>query len=180
MIPVTPLGTGIEQVCYVVPDLDKGCRLFHETYGIGPFVGGSAVSLENHCYRGVDADPIALRGVFGWSAGLCIELVEVVSTGPSAFVDMLQGQRGPFLHHTATFVEDYSNARERCENAGYAIASEFAIPALDVKICYADTRALNGHMLEIYPENAGIRAMYDQARRASGDWSRGQLIIPWE
>lgn len=177
--PAPVLGTGIAQLCYVVADLDEACRRFHEAFGMGPFVGGTPFSLEHHRYCGQPSEPIRLRGAFGWSAGLCIELVEVHSDTPSAFNDMRDGSGATFLHHVATFVDDYAAARERCAQAGYPVVSEFAIPALDVEICYVDTRALCGHMLEIYPENAGVRAMYEQARRISGDWSAGSLIVPW-
>jgi hypothetical protein len=165
------------QVCYVVENLEQGCANFHAMFGIGPFVGGGDVVLDRHSYRGEAADPIVLRGVFGQSGDLNVELVELVSTGPSAFRDMFPGRQYG-VHHAAIFCDDYARVRDGFVSSGMAVASEFQTD-FGAKICYIDARERIGHMLELYPENEIIRAMYARARFEAEHWDGSKLIVPW-
>ena len=171
------LPVSIVQNCYVVRDLEAACARFHRLYGIGPFVGGAEVMLDNHIYRGKPAGPVHLRGVFVQSGDLNIELVEILSAGPSAFHDMFaKGAEG--LHHVAMFAQDYEAAKTRFLDQGLAIASEFTV-SFGAKICYVDARPALGHMIELYPENDIIRRMYAEAKAAPATWDGSRLIIPW-
>jgi hypothetical protein len=143
----------VVQNCYVVADLEQACRRLNRLYGIGPFLGGGAAVLDHHVHRGRPAPPIELRGVFVQSGDLNIELVQLLSTTPSAFRD--------------PFVAD-----------GFEVASEFTV-SFGAQICYIDARPALGHMIELYPESGIIRGMYQQARDAARDWDGRDLIIPW-
>lgn len=171
------LPRSVVQNCYVVKDLDEACQRFYRIYGIGPFVGGSEGVLDNHVYRGQPAPPIHLRAVFVQSGDLNIELVQLLSDGPSAFHDMY-GDGGEGLHHVALFADDYEAERDRFVSLGMPVASEFTVP-FGAQICYIDAREQLGHMIELYPEHEIIRAMYAQARNEAIDWDRRQLIVPW-
>ena len=173
--PMLPLT--VVQNCYVVRNLEEACRRFSELYGIGPFVGGGEGGvLEDHVYRGTPAAPIHLRAAFAQSGELNIELIEAVSDGPSAIHDMFQkGETG--FHHVAVFANDYEADRDRLVSLGMPVASEFTIMG-GLRICYLDARDSLGHMIELYPESEALRALYRRTREVSGDWSRGQLILP--
>ena len=167
----------IVQNCYVVRDLDEACARLGALYGIGPFVGGGEGTLDNHVHRGAPAPPIRIRGVFVQSGDLNIELVELLSDAPSAFHDMYP-DGGEGFHHNAMFCPDYTATRDAFVAAGMPVASEF-VTAFGAKICYMDARATHGHMIELYPEDATIRAMYARARSAAEDWDGRDLIVPW-
>ncbi|CAN5213325.1 hypothetical protein BH10PSE12_BH10PSE12_26640 [soil metagenome] len=167
----------IVQNCYVVRDLEEGCARFHALLGIGPFVGGADIELADHVYRGQPAAPIRLRGVFVQSGDLNIELVQILSTGPSAFRDMFANGEGG-LHHVALFSDDYDAQKARWVAAGHAVASEFTT-AFGAKICYIDARDTLGHFIELYPEHPIIRAMYAQTVEDARDWDGARLIVPW-
>lgn len=167
----------IVQNGYVVNDLEAACARMHALYGIGPFVGGTTAELGRHFYRGEPAPPIVLRGVFVQSGELNIELVEIVSTTPSAFRDMFADGREGF-HHVAMFCDDYEADRDAFVAAGMPVASEFTLD-FGAKISYVDARATMGHMIELYPENPIIRGMYQQARDAAVRWDGKALIVPW-
>ena len=167
----------IVQNAYVVRDLFAACEKLHRLMGLGPFIGGVESSLERHVYRGAEAEPIRLRGVFVQSGAINIELIEILSDGPSAFADMYpRGSEG--FHHGAIFCDDYEAERDAWVAAGYPVASEFTT-GFGASICYIDTRPLLGHFLELYPESPIIRAMYRQAADAPADWDGKQLILPW-
>jgi hypothetical protein len=167
----------VVQNCYIVRDLEHACRRLNLMYGIGPFVGGQDGVLMAHTYRGREEEPIRIRGAFVQSGELNIELVQLVSTTPSAFHDMFpNGQEG--LHHVAVFTHDYDKERDAFVAAGYPVASEFT--ALGKQICYIDARDPLGHMIELYPPHKTIRAMYQKTRDAAAAWDGSELIIPWD
>ncbi|MFA7555792.1 MAG: VOC family protein [Spongiibacteraceae bacterium] len=176
--PLKDLSIAFVQYCYVVTDLESACHQFHERLGVGPFVGGSEGVLENHIYRGSPALPIKLKAVFVQSGDINIELVELVSAAPSAFHDLFDNGRGG-LHHAAMFSDDYEAQKQRFVSQGMDVVSEFSTD-FGAKICYVDARETLGHFIELYPENAIIRAMYSQARNIAGDWSANKLIVPWD
>ena len=167
----------IVQNGYVVRDLDAACERLHAMLGVAPFVGGTEVVLEGHHYLGAPAAPIRLRGVFVQSGDLNIELIQILSHGPSAFHDIVDaGREG--LHHVAMFCEDYDAEKARWIDASHAIASEFTTD-FGAKICYIDARDTLGHFIELYPEHPVIRAMYARTVEAARDWDGKQLIVPW-
>ena len=167
----------VVQNCYVVADLEQAGRRLNRLYGIGPFLGGGAAVLDRHFHRGRPAPPIELRGVFVQSGDLNIELVQLLSTTPSAFHDMYP-DGGEGFHHVAMFCDDYALRRDAFVADGFEIASEFTV-SFGARICYVDARASLGHMIELYPESDIIRGMYQQARDAARDWDGKDLIIPW-
>lgn len=167
----------IVQNCYVVPDLEQACVQMHRLYGIGPFLGGQPGELRDHVYRGRAAAAIRYRSVFVQSGELNIELIQPLSAAPSAFHDMFPGG-GPGFHHVAIFCDDYVRERDAFVAAGFPVASEFTA-GVGAQICYIDARAVLGHMIELYPEHAAIRAKYQQTRDAAAAWDGRELIIPW-
>lgn len=167
----------VVQNCYVVRNLEEACRRFSDLYGIGPFVGGGEGGvLENHVYRGTPAAPVRLRAAFAQSGDLNIELIEIVSEGPSAIHDMFPNGKTGF-HHVAVFANDYEADRDHLVSLGMPVASEFTIMG-GLRICYIDARETLGHMIELYPESEILRALYRRTREVSGNWSSGQLILP--
>ena len=167
----------IVQNAYLVPDLDQACRQMHRLYGVGPFLGGQPGELRDHVYRGLAAAPIHYRSVFVQSGDLNVELIQLLSAAPSAFHDMVPNA-GPGLHHVAVFCDDYVRQRDAFVAAGYQVASEF-MAGVGAQICYIDTRAVLGHMIELYPEHPAIRRRYQQTRDAAAQWDGQQLIQPW-
>lgn len=165
------------QICYVVPNLEQACADFHAMFGMGPFIGGGEVILDRHTYRGETADPIVLRGVFAQNGDMNVELVELVSAGPSAFRDMFPGRQYG-VHHAAIFCDDYTQVRDGFSARDMVVASEFET-VFGARICYIDARERIGHMLELYPENEIIRDMYARTRFEAERWDRAKLIIPW-
>jgi hypothetical protein len=83
------------------------------------------------------------------------------------------------FHHVAMFCEDYVGQRDAFVEAGSPVASEFVAP-WGITICYVDTRNHLGHMIELYPEDATLRDLYDQSRRAAENWDGKKLILPWK
>jgi hypothetical protein len=167
----------VVQNCYVVRDLELACRRMNRLYGLGPFVGGARSELGHHIHRGNPAPPIVLRSVFAQSGDLNVELVQLESQTPNAFLDVYP-QGGDGFHHIAVFCDDYAGERDRLVSEGFEVASEFTL-SFGVSICYLDARASLGHMIELCPEHEIIRDRYRQAREAAKAWDREELFLPW-
>lgn len=177
---LSPSGPGpiaIVQNAYIVADLDAACRRLHDLYGIGPFLGGDPVELHNHVHRGVAAPNLLVRGAFVQSGDMNVELIELLCDGPSAFHDMY-ARGGHGFHHIAYFTADHDAERARLIAMGFPVASEFSI-SLGGSVSYIDTRATLGHMIELYPENEGIRDRYRITKAAPARWDGRRLLIPW-
>ena len=173
ILPVT-----LVQMAFLVPNLEEGCAALNRAYGWGPFCGGSEGVLDDHSYRGAPADPIRIRGVFVQTGDINVEVIEVVSQGPSAFHEVLRADGQPVLHHCATFAADYEGVRDHFVAQGFPVVSEFGFAGH--RICYVDTRPLLGYMTEIYPELPLIRALYAEAREAAASRPGDAAIIPWQ
>ena len=168
------------QNAYCVDNLENACDRLNKTLGLGPFLGGGDTHIRGHVYRGKPAEPIHIRSVFAHAGSTLIELIEVLSKSPSAFHDMLPETVEPFavLHHTAYFAKDYQADRDHFEQSGFPIASEFAFDGQ--RVCYADTRSVLGHMVEIYPEHPIIRSMYAQTKAAHFERGGEMRIDPFQ
>ncbi len=168
----------VVQNAYVVRNLEEACRRFSDLYGIGPFVGGgTGGTLDDHVYRGTPAAPVHLRVAFAQSGDMNIELMEILSDGPSAMHDMFaKGETG--FHHVAVFSDDYEADRDRLVALGMPVASEFTIFG-GLRVCYIDARSTLGHMIELYPEAEALRGLYRRAREAAADWDGQQTLIPF-
>ena len=165
------------QNAYVVHDLDAACADLHRRFGWGPFLGGDPFELGGHMHRGRPAAPIRLRGVFVQAGELNVELIQLLSDGPSAFRDTFP-HGGEGFHHVATFADDYPATRDRLVAEGFPVASEFDT-GFGARICYLDSREALGHMIELYPEHPVIRSMYAQTREAAAAWDGRALIAPF-
>ena len=99
------------------------------------------------------------------------------SAGPCAFTEMFPAGAEGF-HHVAAFTDDYAGTVARLAGMGMPVVSAFEVP-WGVPICYIDARATMGHMIEIYPEDATIRAMYAHVKDAAAAWDGTTPMVPW-
>ena len=133
--------------------------------------------LTAHTYRGREEEPIRIRGVFVQSGELNIELVQLVSTTPSAFHDMFPTGKKVSTTSPSSPMTTRANATPSSPPATPSPASSLRFGE---QICYIDARDPLGHMIELYPPHKTIRAMYQKTRDAAAAWDGRELIIPWD
>jgi hypothetical protein len=169
--------SGIVQNAYVVEDLTEACRRFSDTLGIGPFFRGERHPMRDVRYRGRPApEPVVIEIALAQAGDVQIELIQQHSPGPSAYRDVFaKGEEG--LHHVAVFAGDYAGCRQSLVDAGFEVAMDIAGLG-DYEICYVDTTAAFGHMLEIYPEHPALRRLYAFVRAAAEQWDGRDPIRP--
>jgi hypothetical protein len=169
---------GVVQNAYVVPDLTAACRRFHQLYNIGPFFRGPVHPLRDVRYRGAAAGPVVIEIACAQSGDVQVELITQSSAGPSAYRDVYAADEQGF-HHAAVFTRDYEAEKQALVRAGYPVAMDMAGPG-GSRICYVDTRAALGHMLELYPDLPALRAVYSFIREQAARWDGRELIQPFD
>jgi hypothetical protein len=177
MVSPLPLA-GVVQNAYVVPDLAAACRRFHQLYNTGPFFRGLVHPLRDVRYRGVATAPVVIEIACAQSGDVQIELITQSSPGPSAYRDVFAADEQGF-HHAAIFTRDYEAEKRALERAGYPVAMDMAGPG-DSRICYIDTRAALGHMLELYPDHPALHSVYSFIREQTASWDGRELILPFD
>ncbi len=135
----------IDQVGYVVRDLDAALRTFGPIFG--PFQL-METPLEGTNYRGRSSD-VTLKMAFGRSGSLEIELIEWVS-GDSPHKEALDAG-GEGVHHVRFKVDDLATYRARLEEKGFSVVWSHGFPEADIAWAYLEGPAeRGGALVELY------------------------------
>jgi hypothetical protein len=164
---ILPRETGFMQMCWVVPDLDRAIAEWVRTAGVGPFFVFEQVLFDAPVYRGRPTTSPDIRAAMAQAGDTQIELVELRHDGPSVWTDLVpRGSHG--LHHAAMVCDDYDR-----EVAAYAAAgAEVAFSGLmmGAPVCWVDTSASLGFMVELITANHVAEAVFAQIREAAEGW----------
>lgn len=164
----------IVQNAYVVDELDEAIERWHEAWGIGPFFVRRHLRLERVTYRGRPAR-LDFSAAYVQVGPIMVELVQQHDDEPSAFRDMYAfGQQG--LHHVAIVPDDYASCLAHFMDSGCGIATEMHTRA-GRGAALVDTRALLGHMTEVYFPTPGLTRLYEDVAQAARHWDGRQLRI---
>ncbi len=154
------------QYAWHVPDLEKAIEYWSGVLGVGPFFINEVDSktMPGFRYRG---GPGNLQMRVAWAQGKegQIELIEVNSTEANVYHDLIAPDVSGF-HHIGIWSDDYKSDRAKLEAKGYVVAMDLA-PS---NICYFDTSAENGSMLELIERNEGIVGLFGLITKAATDW----------
>lgn len=169
-----PPAHRIIQNAYYVSDLDGAIERWHRLLGIGPFFVRRHIVLPEVRYRGQPAE-LDISAAYVQAGPIQLELVTQHNDGPSAFRDLFRpGESG--FHHVAVLPDDYDAWIASYTALGYPVATEL-VTASGRGAAYMDTRALLGHMVEIYRPNDGLRALYRDVASAAEHWDGKTLRI---
>lgn len=161
--PVPP-GLPIVQAAWVVADLEAAIHGW-AALGVGPFFTFT-VDMPDALYRGAPV-PLVFRGALAQAGDVQIELIRQLSAGPSAYRDVVpEGQSG--FHHVCRSFGGYDATMARLRGLGIVAVSEGAPSG--ARVCYADTRALLGCMLELTDESPTISALAALVRNGAQGW----------
>lgn len=158
------------QNCWVVPDLQQAMEKWL-ALGVGPFLTLQQ-NMSTARYRG-NLAPVSVNVALAQAGSVQIELIEVLSDGPSAYRDSVpEGQSG--LHHICRSFGGYDESVARLKAAGIEMAMEVEMGG--VRLAYADTRPLIGCMTELVDEHPFSRKLIDIVRDAAIDWDGSDPI----
>ena len=131
----------IDQVGYVVHDLDRALETFEPLFGSFSVMESD---LKGTLYRGKKAD-VKLRMGFGKSGPLEIELIEVVS-GESPHREILE-KHGEGVHHIRFRVDDLEAPLAKLRDLGFSIIWQHEIPEVPARWAYLEGPEKSGGAL---------------------------------
>lgn len=155
------------QMCWVVPDLDRAIVEWSGAAGIGPFFVFEQVLFDSPVYRGRPSNSPDIRAAMAQSGDMQIELVQLNHDEPSVWTDVVpRGSRG--LHHAAVVCQDYDREVAAYASAGAEVA--FSGLMMGAPVCWVDTRASLGFMVELITANPIAASVFAQIREAAENW----------
>jgi len=131
----------IDQVGFVVPDLDAACARYEPLFG--PWKRAES-PLTGVCYRGKPTD-VHLRLAFGHAGELEMEFISVVSGASPHSEFLAAGREG--IHHVRYPVRDLAATLAALEPEGFVSIWSHAIGPY--KWAYCEHRSRDGVLIEL-------------------------------
>lgn len=161
----------IFQYAYVVNDLEQACLGWTRLTGAGPFFVSMHHISEDHLHRGKPSEA-DLSYAFGQAGPAHIQLIQQHNDAPSAYREMYEaGEQG--FHHVAVLPEDWEAEKGRYESAGFEAITTLVSAA---RVAYMDTRPLLGCFVELYEDNAPLKATFESWKQIHEAWDGSDPI----
>lgn len=165
-------ATPVNQIAFVVDNLDDGIAWWTTVMGVGPFLVLRDLVYDESDLHGQDA-PISLSAAIAYSGDITIELIE--PKGQSIFEEYRQaGKNG--MHHTCVFTDDFAAteadviARGGKRLQGGRIGGGI--------IGYYDMGGDQGVILEIAQLAEPSKALFAAVREAAKAWDGREPLFP--
>ena len=134
----------INQLGYVVDDLEQAALAHSKLFGSGPFVYFSAPAPESTTFRGQEVEN-TVDVAYGMYGDLQIELIKPTSTDPTPY--NVPGRLG--FNHFSVWVDDFEGAVKDFEDAGFEVAMLMKSSG-GLTVAYVDCLDVWGHYVEIH------------------------------
>jgi Glyoxalase/Bleomycin resistance protein/Dioxygenase superfamily len=162
------------QNAYYVRDIDAAIRSWHALWGIGPFFVRRHIDLPDVRYRGRPA-ALDITAAYVQAGSIMVELVTQHDDSPSAFREMFSATQEGF-HHVAVLPDNYDELLAHYATQGFDVITELRT-ASGRGAAYVDTRAMLGHMVEVYWPSDGLLKLYRDVAAAADSWDGRELVI---
>ena len=150
----------IQQVSYVVTDIDQAMRHWQENYRVGPFlIARNQVPLKNAYYRGAKSQEVAVNIAFAYIDGMQLELTELIGNTPSLYQEALDANHKG-VHHYAVCVEDFAPVYNLAKENGFKPVVDSGIDGL-ARMSYMENDAKN-LILEVIEWNELTKPYFDE------------------
>ncbi len=134
----------INQLGYVVDDLEKAALAHSKLFGSGPFVHFTPPAPERTLFRGEEVKN-TMEVAYGMYGDLQIELIKPTSSDPTPYT--VPERKG--FNHFSVWVDDFDAAVEDFEEAGVEVAMLMESSG-GLKVAYVDCLDVWGHYVEIH------------------------------
>jgi len=134
----------VSQLGYVVADIEKTCKYYESTLGIGPFCPPFEVDMSGATFKG---DPVQtkIKVAFVQSGAVQIELIQPVE-GKNPYTEFL-AKNGDGIHHLGFTVSDMEAMKAEFAAAG--LQPVFYHDMVVMQFAYYDTSEIGGVMSEL-------------------------------
>ncbi|OLO25813.1 hypothetical protein PZ61_0235865 [Streptomyces sp. MNU77] len=164
---VVPAPAGVDQLGFVVPDIEAAMAYWSEVLGVGPFFYLPKSAIRSLTYQGRETD-VASSTALAQCGGVQIELVQQRNDAPSAYADFLRDHPTGGLHHLGRFVSDYDAAVAESTAAGRQVIQEGS-SSDRIRFCYVGGPGRPGMPLELI-EVPALRVLFDHIADAARTW----------
>lgn len=175
MIPVLNAIDRIDQLGFVVDDMEAAILHWTRTCGIGPFFLHEHVPYAEFTYRGA-ATPVDLTLAFSFLGPLQIELILQHGDAPSVYTNLKRSAPNGLVH-MAQYTDDLeASARGLIANGAEII--QYSRDVDGVETIYLDTDHHNGGLIEFIKVQDMHKARGEEMRAAIAEWDGSRPIRP--
>ena len=159
-----PMLGPIDQIGYVVADLDRSIARWRKRHDVGPWTVFRNVRLDG--FHLGEPVTVAMDVGAAYRGDLQIELIHVTNEARSPYRDT-HGQPLVGLHHVAWVVDDLDAALARLTSRGLRVVFDARNPA--TRVAYLDDTDDPGVRVEVI-EGAGMRDMIARGIAEARAW----------
>ena len=175
--PSQPIFT-MQQLCYVVDDLDAALKFWTEKMKVGPFFLLEHVKLEDQIFRGRPADEKTdITVALGNTGALQIELAFQHNDTPSVYKEEWLNKGRTGVHHFGFIPEDYEANFKAFVDMGFEPAFQCNIAGSP--LCYFDFLDTLGHYVEFWENSDLYRNIFRATEEAARNWDGSNPVRPW-
>jgi catechol 2,3-dioxygenase-like lactoylglutathione lyase family enzyme len=165
----------IDQICWVVPDIQTSMTYWAETLGVGPWFWMPRLRPDDFEYRGEPSDA-EISIAIAYSGRMQLELIEQHNDAPSMYKDSIDAGRVPGQHHLGFFRRDYDERLEQALAAGYRVGHSGSLGDRTVRFAYLMTEEEPGMIAELIELTDPSEATFVTMHQASIDWDGSDPI----
>ena len=159
----------IDQVCWVVPDIERSIHHWAETLGIGPWFLMSNLRPGDFEYGGAPSN-VEISIAIAYSGKLQLELIQQHNDAPSMYKDAIDAGRTPGQHHLGFFRRDYDERLAQAVQAGYRVGHSGTLGDGTIRFAYLATEREPGMIAELVELTDPAEASFVSMHRAALDW----------
>jgi len=164
----------IDQICWVVPDIETSMKYWSETMGIGPWFAMPHLRPDGFQYKGKPSD-VEITLAIAYSGRMQLELIQQHNDAPSMYKDSIDAGRVPGQHHLGFFRRDYDDRLEQVLAAGYEVGHSGTLGG-GIRFAYLTTEREPGMIAELVELNDPAEASFVTMHQAALDWDGSDPI----
>ncbi len=159
----------INQLGYVVDDLEKAALAYSKLFGSGPFIHFRAPDPARTLFHGEEVRN-SMEVAYGMYGDLQIELIKPLTADPTPYT--VPGRLG--FNHFSVWVDDFDGAIQDFSNAGFDVAMLMESNQ-GLNVAYIDCLDVWGHYVEIHTPQPFL---IDMCRKLANGWDGADPYRP--
>lgn len=157
----------VNQLGYVVEDVQEACETFTNAFGAGPFFIMTPPPMAKTIFRGKEVEN-AIEVAYGMYGDLQIELIKPLTAGPTPYTE-----KGIGFNHFSVWVDDFDQAVKDWEEAGYEVAM-YMESSQGLRVAYIDCLKDLGQYVEIHNPQSFL---IDKCKEARDAWDGTSAVV---
>ena len=158
----------INQLGYVVEDVQEAALAHSKLFGSGPFVFFTPPAPAKTVLRGQVVEN-TMEVAYGMYGDIQIELIKPTSAGPTPYTE-----KGIGFNHFSVWVDDFDKAVQDFEDAGFEVAMLMDSSG-GLRVAYVDCLDAWGHYVEIHNPQPFL---IDMCKNLSKNWDGTDPVRP--